>query len=96
MCSSLRARLVAKGARFELCENSQSIDGPLFELFKSDICRRRHDIEVQTVPVIKFLVCWRSELFLLVIDVGPPFGIDSREVLLDHLVRCYPATNGGY
>jgi hypothetical protein len=63
----------------------QTIDSPLLELLQRNIQRRRHDIEVQSMPILDILVRGRRELFLAMVDIIPAFGIDAREVLSYHL-----------
>ena len=66
---------------------AQTINRPLFKLLERDICCRRSDVEVQSVLVVQILVGGCRELFLAVVEVVSPFGIDSGKVLSDHLRR---------
>lgn len=63
---------------------SQSIDCPLFELLKGDLCSGGYFIEVQSVGVFLLLVCWGRELLLLMIKCTPPLGIYTVVVLPYH------------
>lgn len=87
VCCSFGSGFISKGAGFELGQNSQTIDGPLFELFERDIGGRRRNIEIQSVLVFEILVHRRRKLLLPVIESRPPLWINACEVLSDH-VRC--------
>ena len=66
---------------------SDPIDGPLLELFERDFCRGRDGVEVQSVRILDRFVGWSGELFALVVEGGPSFGVDSVHVLSDHFSR---------
>lgn len=65
-------------------QTSQTINSPLLKLLQRNIRRWRHDIEVQSMLVFEILVCGCRELFLAVVDIVPPFGINACEILSDH------------
>lgn len=62
----------------------QSVNRPLFKLFKCYLCSWRDLIEVQTVRIILLLVCRCSKLLLPVIEDSPLFGINSVDILPNH------------
>ena len=65
-------------------QTSQSINGPLFELFKSDIGRWRIRVEVEAVRVFRIFVLRSCELFFSVVDDVAPLWVYAIEVLAKH------------
>ena len=63
---------------------SKSVDSPLFKLFKGDVCGRRIRVKVETMGVIKVLVCGCSKLLLAVVDDIAPLRVNSVKVLPQH------------
>lgn len=64
---------------------SQTINRPLFELLKCDLCGGRGFVEVKPVGILLLLIDRKGELFLLRIDSSPPFWVDTVELRFYHL-----------
>jgi hypothetical protein len=62
----------------------QSVNGPLLELLKRNLCCRWDLVEIETMGIVLLLVCRRRELLFFVVQGGPPFGVDSMKVLSNH------------
>ena len=62
----------------------ETVNGPLLELLKRDVCGGRRRVEIQTVRVVGGLVCRIGELLLAVVEDIAPLGIDAVEILTDH------------
>lgn len=96
----LRARRGLPGVRDEAIHftgkelASKSVDGPLLKLLKRNVCRGRVRVKVEAMRIVEILVLWCSKLLLAVVNDIPPLGVDSVEVLPQHVVvvfveRCY-------
>lgn len=71
---------VAKRARFELGQDAQAVDGPLFELFERNVGGGRYGVKVEPVRVCRVRKDWLSELLCAVVEVRAPLCVDAVDI----------------